>query len=135
MNDHENTKKQTFSWKISPFLHKEIEAHLLTLQKSFKQQISKQKWVVQAITEKLRRQEENQEEIKNNRERIGFLIDPLNHKRLEEFVKKISIEIGEYSKQRLLLEAVLEKLSAEEESIKQKFLEQRLLLNALRDSK
>ena len=120
---------------MSPFLHKEIENHLLVLQNLFKKKISKQKWIVDAIKEKLQKQEKNPNNNKKNQERVGFKLDSITSVKLDLRVKVIRKHLGEYSKQQLILEALQERLTSEEEDVKQKILLQRLLLNELGNAK
>jgi hypothetical protein len=119
-----------FTWVISPYLHKEIEDHLDTINNGLSKNIPKQRWIRNAITEKLKRPEP-----KNNKfERISIIINPLLSLRLNYRVKKIREKLGHYSKRQFFIEAILEKLQTDEESIKKKISQERQLLNDLKNA-
>jgi len=125
MNDPKKNKVQ-YCVSISPLIHKKLEQHLFILRKLLQPGLTKEGWLTDAVREKLER--ESPEKIVKKEKRINIRIDLLTNKNLAEYVKMSRCFQYSYSKKKLVLEAIQEKLEEEEDGARKKFIEYRELL-------
>lgn len=123
--ENENTSQYTVS--ISPVLHTKIEEHIYLLKKLLKPDHTKNKWVNEAIQEKLSREKAKKDIVRDKHVRV--FIDLLTKRKLEERVQMIRSLRYSYSKKQWILDAIEEKLSHEEDSIKIKLKEYHEAIN------
>lgn len=120
--DHsENQNKVRHCISISEFLHKKLEKHLLVLRKLLRPGHTQEKWIMEAVQEKLLRDNPQKKSKKNKR--ICLLLDKMTNKLLEDRINAIRPFHSSYSKKKLILEAIMERLESEEDFVKTKLAE------------
>jgi hypothetical protein len=114
-----------YSIKIDAHLHKKLERHLKILKHLDQQSLSKQKWVMDAVQEKLSA-EQNEKEIPKNFF-LSLRINVSTNKKIESKVEYEKKFRDSYSKKQWLIEAINEKLEREEQKAKKLLEESRNL--------
>lgn len=111
-------KKRTISLSLSEQIAKKIEKHILVRKSILKEiDVSKHKWALEAIKEKLEKEKDIRSCLTRNKSFNFELPDHLEEKIDErvDFVKKFS---KSYSRKKWLVEAFLEKIDNEDGGIK-----------------
>jgi len=121
MSDQLMSKTQQYSVSISPVLLNKLNHHLHLLQTLLGLQHQKRDWYIAAIEEKLAR--DVTESKVEKEKRIGFRLDQLTKKKLEDHIQNIRKSRNSFSKKQWILDAIEERLDEEEEIIKNRLLE------------
>ena len=109
-----------YSVKIDEYLYKRLNKHIRILKHAENKALSTQKWVTDAIIEKLAKTDT--EELPQDRHLVLKINDPINEK-IDSNVEHQKKFRQSYSKKRWFLEAINEKLDREEPKTK-KYLEE-----------
>lgn len=125
-------KKIQYSVCISPVLHNKLDQHLLVLRKILKFGLTKQDWLVEAVQEKLLRDTPERDIEKNKR--INLRMDQLTNKLLEQRINLIRPFHNSYSKKKLLLDAIQERLDQEEGVVKQQLADYQASLRDMKEA-
>ena len=110
-----------YAFTISPHIYSRLERHILILKKLIDRSTTKQRWLSNAIKEKLARDENNQQLPKATY--LSVKIEKDTEKEIGkkiEFAKKFRFS---YSKKQWIVDAILEKLDQEETEDKSKLLD------------
>lgn len=102
---------------ISPYLHNRLEQLILIAKISNPGRQTKQKWVLDAIKEKLAREEKSKEIIPERK--LNLKIDDSTFKKLKRRVELIKQFRTSYSKKQWIVDAILEKLEKDDHKIEQ----------------
>lgn len=122
-------KIKNFSFRIGEYLHKQLNKHILLLKKLDNQNHSKQRWLEEAVKEKLEFEERFGDKLVQKDNFLSLKISEPLYDRIEkriEFAKRFRVS---YSLKKWLLEAVSEKLEREDEKAKELLLKLKDLNN------
>lgn len=100
---------------IGDHLHKRIENHILLLKSLIDRNHTKQKWIITALLEKLKHDENN---LPSKEKHLRFNVDPHLHNEISKKINYLKKFRKSYSKKQWFLEAIYEKLEREEENTK-----------------
>lgn len=116
--DQHATKRQNVV--LSSFIYLKLNNHLEKLKKSSGKFISSQRWINNAIKNKLENSKNqiNTEDSKNKP--ISITIDLKSLKRISEHVEILKLNNGFYSKSKWIVEAILEQLEEEQRLLNKK---------------
>ncbi|MBA3816883.1 MAG: hypothetical protein H0X29_10280 [Parachlamydiaceae bacterium] len=118
-----NTVNYTFT--LPSILYKRLENHLQELNRLQNPQKKKQTWLVNAIQEKIARDEHSDMISKANH--LNLRLDENTLQKLEERMSKINRQKKlKYTKKQWILDAIEEKMEVEKELIQNKLLEHTL---------
>lgn len=110
------------SFTISPHIYERLDRHILILKKLIDRSTTKQRWITNAIKEKILKEANNQQLPKATTLNIKIakeLEDELQRK--VEFIRKFR---ASYSKKQWLVDAILEKLDRDEKGVEAKLVEE-----------
>ena len=110
-----------YSIKLDPFLKDKLDDHLQTLKFLHHPEKSRQTWILNAINEKIDREEDS--EVLSKEKYLSVTLSEATRAKLEERLAEISQVIPGYSKKKWLLEAIEEKLEEERELVQSKISE------------
>jgi hypothetical protein len=115
MKNNKNGSVKNYSFIISPQINHKLSKHLTSL-KMIKGNLKKSEWLVNAIKEKLNR--DNCGEIIQKEMRINLPIDEETLERLESNVKMTGKFRTSFSKKQWIVEAILEQLEKESHEVR-----------------
>lgn len=125
-SDEDNdTSILNYSVTIGDNLHLRIEKHVRLLKILEDKSHTKQKWILNAVKEKLKKE---CDPLSSKDRHLQIKMDPKTHQLIEEQVNMIKKGRRSYSKKQLIVEAIFEQLDREEEKAKE-------LLEKLKSSK
>lgn len=110
-----------YSFTVSQHIHERLDRHVFLLKKLIQRGASKQKWVVDAIKEKLTNDETKTSIPKANT--IYVKIDDNLKIQMEKRIEFMKNFCSSYSKKRWLVDAVVEKLERDEKEVDMKLSE------------
>lgn len=116
-------RAKQYTVTISPILYDKFNRHLLFLKKLCQVGQTKQKWLMEAIHEKLQREKNSTEGLPERR--INIKIDVLTLKKVSERIDFIRKFRTSYSKKQWIADAIEEKLEIEKNSVTKKINEHR----------
>lgn len=117
-DDNEILKKInqiSYSIRLSNDLHTKLDKHLKVIEYQEFNSISKQKWIIDAIKERLEIEENMPPEELPKGRYVNIRIDERLYKKIDEQIEKLKIAKTPYSKKQWILEAMHAKLSREAE--------------------
>lgn len=105
---------------ISPHIYERLEKHITILKKLVDRSASKQRWIIEAIKEKLLNDEDSTQPPKATTLNVK-IEENLCREVVEriEFIKKFRVS---YSKKQWIVDAVLEKLDRDEKEVEKKMI-------------
>lgn len=108
-------KRINYSFKVEDAIYRRIEkiVHILTFLDQNQNAPTKQKWLLEAINEKIENETELPQEAISDKQLIVRIDENLNEK-LDKKIAKIKKLRPNYSKKKWILEAICEKLEQEE---------------------
>lgn len=112
-----------YSIRIAPFLKNKLDRHIKTLKYLNHPEKSHQTWILNAINEKIER-DEGSDHLPKEKYLSVTLKDSIREK-LDERLEEISQIISSYSKKKWILEAIEEQLEEEKEQVQEKLAEYR----------
>ena len=95
-------------------VYKKIDNHIRILQHSEQKNLTKRKWVADAIKEKLEREVEINHNNIPKEKHLSFKIETVLHEEVEKRIELIRKFRRSFSKKQWILEALLEKIEKEE---------------------
>lgn len=105
-----------YSVTIGDHLHYRIEKHIRLLKLLEDEGHTKQKWILNAVKEKLKKE---CDPLSSKDRHLQIKIDPDTHQQIEEQVNLIKKGRRSYSKKQLIVEAIFEQLDREEEKARE----------------
>ena len=118
MNDDEESpskfRRISYSILFPNDLHNKIDKHLREIQTREYHTVTKQKWIIDALQERLEKEKNNPEELPKGK----FVSIRIDERLLEEIAKETEkLKVGQagYSKKKWILDAVCAKLDRESE--------------------
>lgn len=118
-DDGDDSLGPRYSVNFSPHLYSKLEQHIVKVKGLEKMKgeknTTKQKWLLNAVKEKLERQEGSRDIPKDYRMSICF--DPDTFAKLEKQVNFNKNFTSSYSKKQFIMEAVLEKFEQEADEV------------------
>ena len=122
-NDFPEEKWDHITFTLGQSLFERIENHIQKLKMLSHSNETKQRWIIQAILEKVEHWESSERFQVTKHRSIALRIKPSLNKKIEEIIKfsKKLPGIRGNSKKNVILEAIQEKLEKEESEIKEKF--------------
>jgi hypothetical protein len=114
----ETTKVKNYTVKIDDYLHKRLDKHLRIIKHIEQKGLSKQKWVMDAIHEKLEKDKQPEADLPKDH----YLVLKFNEPVSEQIESKVNYQRqfrDSYSKKQWLVAAIYEKLEREEQKAKE----------------
>ena len=116
-----DVKDMGYTVSVSPHIFNRLEQHILFVKRLSNRNETRQNWVLEAIRDKLTRDDRSQDVPKECR--LNLKIDETTATKLFKRVELIKKFRTSYSKKQWILDAILERLERDEKKIKQKLLE------------
>lgn len=110
-----------YTVSVSPHIFNRLEQHILFVKRLSNRNETRQNWVLEAIKDKLTRDERCHDIPKECR--LNLKIDEITAQKLFKRVELIKKFRTSYSKKQWILDAILERLDREEKKIKQQLAE------------
>lgn len=106
-----------YSFRVNEDLYNRFNKHLHLLKRLENSSISKQKWITEAINEKLASEKSNPDSIAKDRH-ISFRVEKQLSKNIEKSIEKTRKFRRSFSKKQWFVEAIYKKLETEEHKAK-----------------
>lgn len=107
-----------YSFKIGDHLHNKIENHIRIIKKLADRSCTRQRWITEAIKEKLDRETQNEISSIPKDKYFQIKVPPHINEKIEKKIDEMKSFRRSYSKKQLLVEAISEKLEREEKKAK-----------------
>lgn len=130
MNILEKRKIQ-YSISVSQAFQKRLNQHLFVIKKLLRPGCTKEAWLTEAVKEKLKRDKPNI--VVEGEKRVNLRLNLITNQNLEERITKIRPFHYSYSKKKLILEAIHEKLEEDGEPIREQFSKYQCSLSASKE--
>lgn len=106
-------KRISYSLRLSNDLHSKLDKHLEKMRYREYSTISKQRWIIDAIKERLTEEEDLSPEELPNGKYVNIRIDERLYEKIDNQVEKMKVIRKSYSKKQWIVEALYSKLNRE----------------------
>lgn len=120
-SDIPGVKELHYSVNIGDHLHSKMDTHIRLMKKLADRSCTKQRWILDAIKEKLDNENHNGMESISKEKYFHVKVLPQINEKIERKVELIKNFRKSYSKKQLFIEAISEKLEREEQLAKELF--------------